>query len=90
LEGIAALITATALLLTSLTGIALQLRQSKKADAGRAEILQKADDVHTIVNSQRTEMIARIEQLEGFIRRRDDERDNTPPPSRYPAIEPES
>jgi sensor domain CHASE-containing protein len=80
MQGIAALVTAMALLITSITGIVLQLRQSNKAEAGRAEILQKTDDVHTIVNSQRTEMIQRIEQLEGFIRRRDDTKDNTPPP----------
>jgi hypothetical protein len=83
-EGIAALITASALLITSITGIVLQLRQSNKADAGRAQILQKAEEVHTIVNSQRTEMIGRIEQLENFIRSRDHD---TPPPGTLPAVE---
>jgi hypothetical protein len=87
MEGIAALLTALALLITSVTGIVLQLRQSNKADIGRAQILQRADDVHTIVNSQRTEMLARIEQLEGFIRRRDDTKDNTPPPGSHKAVQ---
>jgi hypothetical protein len=71
MEGIAALITAMALLITSITGIVLQIRQSSK-------LYRKTDDVHTIVNSQRTEMIDRIEQLEGFIRAQN--KDNTPPP----------
>lgn len=87
MQGIAALITAMALLLTSITGIILQVKQSKKADSGRAEILQKADDVHTIVNSQRTELLDRIEQLESFIRAGN--KDDTPPPGTHEAVRPE-
>jgi hypothetical protein len=87
MEGFAALITAMALLLTSVTGIILQLRQSNKANRERSTIIQKTDDVHTIVNSQRDDLIARIEQLEGFIRRRDDTRDNTPPPGLLGKVE---
>jgi hypothetical protein len=79
MEGIAALITATALLITSITGIVLQVRQSSK-------LYKKTDDVHTIVNSQRTEMIDRIEQLEEFIRARD--KDSTPPPGELRRVEP--
>jgi len=80
MEGIAALVTATALLITSITGIILQLRQGRK-------LITKTDDVHTIVNSQRSEMIDRIEQLESFIRARDKEKGNTPPPGAIPAVE---
>lgn len=73
IEGWAALITAIALLLTSITGIILQLRQTGK-------IIKKTDDVHTIVNSQRTELIDRIEMLESFIRAAGKDSDRTPPP----------
>lgn len=73
IEGWAALITAIALLLTSITGIILQLRQTGK-------IIKKTDDVHTIVNSQRTELIDRIEMLEQFIRAAGKDSDRTPPP----------
>jgi hypothetical protein len=79
LADLATLITALALFITSVTGIILQVRQSGK-------LLSKTDDVHTIVNSQRTEMIERIEQLEGFIRARVSG-DNTPPPGALPAVE---
>lgn len=71
IEGWAALITAIALLLTSVTGIILQVKQSGK-------LLHKTDDIHTIVNSQRTEMIDRISQLESFIRAQVNE-DTLPP-----------
>lgn len=80
MEGIATLITAIALLLTSVTGIILQIRQSTKADTDRARIITKTDNVHEIVNSQRTEMIDRIEQLEAFIRSGLNSQDDTPPP----------
>jgi hypothetical protein len=78
MEGIAALVTATALLLTSITGIVLQLRQGRK-------LIVKTDDVHTIVNSQRSEMIGRITQLEAFIRSKD--KDHTPPPGELGKVE---
>jgi hypothetical protein len=81
LEGWATLITAIALLITSISGIVLQIKQSGK-------LLRKTDDVHTIVNSQRTEMIDRIEQLETFIRKQT--KDSTPPPGTMKPVRGES
>jgi hypothetical protein len=63
---LAAIITATAVMITALTGAVVAIIRELRA--GRADTKRETDSIHKIVNQQRTDMVAEIAALQRMIR----------------------
>lgn len=61
----AAIITATAVLITALTGALVTIVHEIRV--GRAETKMQTDSIHEIVNQQRTDMLTKIQYLEDLL-----------------------
>jgi hypothetical protein len=64
---LAAIITATSALVTAIAGATLAILRELRV--GRAATKRETESIHTIVNQQRTDMMAEIAALQRMIRR---------------------
>ena len=71
---LAAVITATSLLITALAGAVVAIVRELRA--GRAATKRETESIHKIVNQQRTDMISEIAALQRMIRRDGGDPDN--------------